>query len=73
LLKPLTNLRHSLAHRLGWQLGHVVSGWSGGALWIGFQCDQCGEVTGAHIAEYRSRGSGLDPIAQVGEPAVWSR
>lgn len=61
-------LRHSLAHRLGWQLGHVVSGWSGGALWVGFQCDQCGEVTCAHISESVRRAGPAGP-----PPTVWNR
>lgn len=64
LIRRLREARHRLAHRLHWQRGYVVSGWSDDALWIGFRCDACGKVTGAHIAETKS---GAAP------PTVWTR
>jgi hypothetical protein len=68
----LRRLLHELAHRLGWQLGHVVSAWSGDALWIGFRCAACGRVTGVHIAEHRYPGAVLTKDSLT-PPTVWSR
>lgn len=41
-------LLHRLRHRLHLQRGFIVSEWFEGRLWIGFRCETCGEVTGAH-------------------------
>jgi len=68
LLIRLRDYRHRVAHQLRWQTGYVVSGWSGRALWIGFRCARCGEVTGAHISD---RYGEIDPAA--GPPTVWQR
>jgi hypothetical protein len=73
LLQRLTNrlreARHRWAHRLHWQRGYVVSGWSDDALWIGFRCIECGEVHGEHIAEWRN---GV-PVTGARPPQVWQR
>ena len=46
----LSTLWHRyITHRFGWQHGQVVTAWHGGDLWVGYQCNICGEVTGAHI------------------------
>lgn len=37
-------LLQRLKCRLGWCGGHVVSGTHGGVIWMGWQCDQCGQV-----------------------------
>lgn len=45
----LTEIRHTLAHRLGWNRGRVVS-WidTAGDVVVGFRCDGCGWVSGIH-------------------------
>jgi hypothetical protein len=49
LERPLAELRHRLAHRLGRQTGTTVS-WTArdGRLMVGFFCDGCARVTGVH-------------------------
>ena len=45
------DIKHMLAHWLGWNLGEVVSGIDeDGNIWIGFQCSTCGKISGRHIA-----------------------
>lgn len=51
-MKAIRNLRHRLAHRLKLNRGYVVSGRSGDAVWIAYRCIECGQVSGAHIAEH---------------------
>lgn len=60
--------QHRLEHRLGWQRGYVVSGWSNGALWIAHRCIDCGEVSGAHISETNRRDGYTGP-----PPTEWNR
>jgi len=44
-------LLHKIAHFFSCNTGHVVSHTDEeGNIWIGFQCDKCGEVSGAHIS-----------------------
>ena len=51
---------HRLMHRLSWQRGRVVS-WYAHAeadeevLMIGFECIECGEVIGCHVARRGKR------------------
>jgi len=40
---------HKLAHLLGWNLGKVVSKLDDdGNVWVGFQCTQCGKISGKY-------------------------
>lgn len=42
-------LWHRMEHYFGWSAGHVVTKWhTDGHLWVGFQCSNCGRVSGAH-------------------------
>jgi hypothetical protein len=70
--QAIRRLRHSLAHRLGWAQGHVVSAWNGDALWIDHQCATCGRVSGAHIADWRV-GKAKPLAAHFIAPTVWHR
>jgi hypothetical protein len=45
-------LLHRIAHRLGWNMGYVVSALDDrGTVWIGFKCARCGRIEGIH-ADY---------------------
>jgi hypothetical protein len=44
------NLRHRIAHLFGWNYGHVVSAISDGYIWVGFQCETCGCISGRYPA-----------------------
>jgi hypothetical protein len=46
----MTRLRHWLAHRLGWNQGHVETFWTiaDHRLKVCFRCDGCGEVSDVH-------------------------
>ena len=41
-------LTHWIAHKLGTNTGEVATWWDGDRLMIGFRCDGCGKVSGAH-------------------------
>lgn len=41
---------HRMAHVAGTYTGEVVSWTMDGAVWVGFQCGQCGNIEGVHIA-----------------------
>lgn len=40
------NILHKLAHMTGQNLGEVVSKTEDGKIFVGFRCDECGEVDG---------------------------
>jgi hypothetical protein len=44
----VNSIWHWVAHRLGWNYGHVESWLDGERLMIGFRCDTCGSLTGVH-------------------------
>ena len=48
---------HRIAHLFQWNTGKVVSWWKPNTqtpvLMIGFQCDGCGEIQGAHESHIR--------------------
>lgn len=47
---------HKIAHKLGWTTGEVVTWFDcDGRLIIGFRCDACGIVTGAHKSHLPDR------------------
>lgn len=49
-------LLHRIAHFFSWNTGRVVSHTDEQRnIWIGFQCDQCGQVSDAHIAQTYTR------------------
>lgn len=48
---------HWLKHKLGWQLGVVVSEWRDNELWMGFECIECHKVTGWHCHWARPVGN----------------
>lgn len=40
---------HRLMHLLGWNTGRVVTKLDEDRnVWVGFQCDKCGEISGRH-------------------------
>jgi hypothetical protein len=42
---------HMIQHWFGWNTGNVVSKIDDDRnIWIGFECAQCGKVSGAHIS-----------------------
>lgn len=46
---------HKVAHFFSCNTGRVVSHTDEqGNIWIGFQCDQCGQVSGAYISQTRA-------------------
>lgn len=45
-----------------------MSGWSGNALWVGFRCARCGDVSGAHIIDVWPG----DEVTNT-PPTVWNR
>jgi hypothetical protein len=51
---------HAIKHFFGWQRGEVVTEWWRGDLWVGFQCAECGAVTGAHKVPDRLAYPDLD-------------
>ena len=46
----IRDLWHRIQHRFGWQRGMVDAITIDGAVWVGFQCDQCGNISGLHKA-----------------------
>lgn len=42
-------MKHWLAHLFGLDEGEVVTWWDIDVLMCGFQCDECGEISGAHM------------------------
>lgn len=46
-------LLHRIAHLFGLNGGHVVTAWKGRDLWVGFQCEGCGRIQGAHKIQIR--------------------
>ena len=48
-------MMHWLAHRLGWNLGRVVTQYDDdGVLWVAFECAKCGATAGACRATFET-------------------
>lgn len=47
----MKKLIHRLSHHLGWYTGRVVSKIEERKIFIGFQCDDCGEISGWQCAD----------------------
>lgn len=45
------SMTHWLAHLFGWNEGRVVSGTDDRGIWVGFECDGCGEISDAHYID----------------------
>lgn len=43
----MKNIKHKIAHVLGWYYGTVESFYIEDILWIGFKCNVCGEINHA--------------------------
>lgn len=50
MLGRLSRFVHWISHRFGWNTGTVETWWEGRQLMVGFRCDGCGKVSGAHAS-----------------------
>lgn len=44
------NLLHRISHLFGWNRGEIITQWWRGEIWVGYRCNICGQVDGAHPA-----------------------
>ena len=47
---------HLVKHIFGWNTGSVVTFWLDDELYVGFKCDECGEIDKAHKCCVRRQG-----------------
>lgn len=72
----MRRLIHWVAHKFGSNTGEVTTWWQGDKLMIGFRCDGCGKVSGAHESitsrRHKPETFGLPPYPEgdVSGPCV---
>lgn len=68
----MRRLIHWLAHKLGRNTGYVTTWWQGDKLMVGFRCDGCCKVSGAHESFTSIRHS-LRKLRSNSDITGWTR
>lgn len=56
----MTRALHRIRHIFGWNAGRVESFWLDDDLWIGFRCNVCDEINGAHKTVWSDKSIGCE-------------